>query len=96
MKYEKFVKPQFNGESLPRLIHQQFHNHSIFASTKDLAKYKDDTRDKGVKLTAGVIRWSLFPRKLFVWLMIRMKQPAFYRRAYMYLEYSEEGLPWRI
>ena len=90
MKYEKFVLPQFNGESLPLLIHQQFHNHSIFANTKDLAKYTDNMKE------LGVIHWSLFPRKLFVWLMIQTKKPNFYRRAPMYLEYSEEGLPWRI
>lgn len=90
MKYEKFILPQFNGESLPLLNLQQFHNHSIFANTKDLAKYKDTIKEQ------GVIHWSILPRKLFVWLLGRTTRPAFYRRANMYVEYSEEGLPWRI
>ena len=90
MKYEKFVRLHFSGENFPLLILEQFHNHNIFASTKDLAKYTDNMKD------LGVIHWSLFPKKLFVWLMMRTKKPGFYRRAPLYFEYSEEGLPWRI
>lgn len=90
MKYVKFVLPRFDGTSIPLLILEQFHNHSIFVSTQDLRKYKDDVKNH------RTIHWSLFPKKLFAWLMIRTKRPGFYRESNMYKEYCDDGFPWRI
>ena len=90
MRYVKFVLPQFNGRNVPLLILEQFHNHNIFASTRDLRKYKDDVENH------RKIHWSLFPKKLFVWLMMKTKNPAFYRGSNMYIEYCDDGIPWRI